>query len=84
MGGQDFPAEARAAYDRVGQLLRAVGLDFDRVVRCTVYLRDLDDFPAANEIFREYFSQDPPARTTVAGVLLVRGRRIEVEVTAAR
>lgn len=83
-GEASFAAEARAAYNKVGRLLRAVGLAFDRVVRCTVYLRDLDDFAAASDVFREYFPTDPPARTTVAGAALVRGRRIEVEVTAAR
>ncbi len=48
-------AETRAMLDNVGRLLRAVGLDYGDVVRCTVYLTDFDDFAAMNAIYREVF-----------------------------
>jgi len=77
-------AETRAALDNVGRLLRAVGLDYSDVVRCTVYLVDFDDFAAMNAVYREYFSADPPTRATVGVARLAVGAQIEIEVTAAR
>jgi 2-iminobutanoate/2-iminopropanoate deaminase len=77
-------AETRATLDNVGRLLRAVGLDYADVVRCTVYLVDFDDFAAMNRVYREYFPTDPPTRATVGVARLAVGARIEIEVTAAR
>lgn len=77
-------AETRATLDNVGTLLRAVGLDYGDVVRCTVYIVDFDDFAAMNAVYREYFPSEPPARATVEVSRLALGARIEIEVTAAR
>jgi 2-iminobutanoate/2-iminopropanoate deaminase len=77
-------AETRAMLDNVGRLLRAVGLDYADVVKCTVYLTDFDEFAAMNAIYREYFPTDPPTRATVAVTRLAVGARIEIEVLAAR
>lgn len=76
--------ETRAMLDNVGRLLNAVGLDYDAVVRCTVYLRDFGDFGAMNAVYREYFPADPPARATVGVTALASDYAIEIEVTAAR
>jgi 2-iminobutanoate/2-iminopropanoate deaminase len=77
-------AETRAMLDNVGRLLRAVDLDYGDVVRCTVYLRDFDDFAAFNAVYSEYFAAEPPARATVGVTALAEDFRIEIEVTAAR
>jgi 2-iminobutanoate/2-iminopropanoate deaminase len=77
-------AETRAMLDNVGRLLTAAGLDYTDVVRCTVYLRDFDDFATMNEVYREYFPTDPPARATVGVTALAADYAIEIEVTAAR
>jgi|SRR5436190_19812884 len=77
-------AETRQMLDNVGALLRAVGLDYADVVRCTVYIVEFDDFFTMNTIYREYFTGDLPARATVQVVRLALGARIEIEVTAAR
>ena len=77
-------AQTRAMLDNVGRLLRAAGLDYADVVRCTVYLRDFDDFAAMNGVYREYFPTDPPARATVGVTALAADFDIEIEVTAAR
>jgi 2-iminobutanoate/2-iminopropanoate deaminase len=77
-------AETRAMLDNVGRLLKAVGLDYIDVVRCTVYLRDFGDFAAMNAVYREYFPTDPPARATVGVTALASDYSIEIEVTAAR
>src|SRR6476659_5224173 len=76
--------ETRAMLDNVGRLLRAVGLDYGDVVRCTVYLRDFTEFAAMNAVYREYFPSDAPARATVGVTALAADYRIEIEVTAAR
>jgi 2-iminobutanoate/2-iminopropanoate deaminase len=77
-------AETRAMLDNVGRLLRAVDLDYGDVVRCTVYLRDFDDFGEMNAVYREYFPTEPPARATVGVTALAEDFRIEIEVLAAR
>lgn len=77
-------AETRAMLDNVGRLLGAVGLGYDDVVKCTVYLTDFEEFAAMNAIYREYFPTDPPVRATVEVGRLAVGARIEIEVLAAR
>ena len=77
-------AETRAMLDNVGRLLRAVGLDYRDVVKCTVYIVDFDEFAAMNAIYREYFPTEPPTRATVEVSRLALGARIEIEVLAAR
>ena len=76
--------ETRAMLDNVGRLLGVVGLDFGDVVRCTVYLRDFDDFAAMNTVYREYFPTEPPTRATVGVTALAADFRVEIEVLAAR
>jgi 2-iminobutanoate/2-iminopropanoate deaminase len=77
-------AETRQTLDNVGTLLRAVGLDYGDVVRCTVYITNFDDFVPMNAVYREYFTGELPVRATVQVVRLALGARIEIEVTAAR
>ncbi|MDQ3128403.1 MAG: Rid family hydrolase [Chloroflexota bacterium] len=77
-------AETRAMLDNVGRLLGAVGLGYDDVVKCTVYLTDFEEFAAMNAIYREYFQTEPPVRATVQVGRLAVGARIEIEVLAAR
>jgi 2-iminobutanoate/2-iminopropanoate deaminase len=77
-------AETRAMLDNVGRLLGTVGLDYRDVVKCTVYLRDFDDFAAMNAVYREYFPTDPPTRAAVGVTALAADFRVEIEVLAAR
>jgi 2-iminobutanoate/2-iminopropanoate deaminase len=76
--------ETRAMLDNVGRLLAAVGLGFEDVVKCTVYLRDFADFAAMNAVYREYFPTEPPTRATVGVTALAADYRVEIEVMAAR
>ena len=73
-----------AMLENVGALLRAAGLDYRDVVKCTVYIVDFDEFAAMNEIYREYFPTEPPTRATVGVSRLALDARIEIEVLAAR
>jgi 2-iminobutanoate/2-iminopropanoate deaminase len=77
-------AETRAMLDNVGRLLRAAGLDYADVVKCTVYLRDFADFAAMNTVYREYFPTEPPTRATVGVTALAADYRVEIEVIATR
>jgi 2-iminobutanoate/2-iminopropanoate deaminase len=77
-------AETRAMLENVGRLLGAVGLTYADVVKCTVYLRDFDDFAAMNVVYREFFPTDQPTRATVGVTALARDYAIEIEVIAAR
>ena len=77
-------AETRAMLENVGRLLRAVGLDYADVVKCTVYLTDIAEFHAMNTVYREFFQADLPTRATVAVTALALGAKVEIEVLAAR
>jgi 2-iminobutanoate/2-iminopropanoate deaminase len=77
-------AETRQMLDNVGRLLEAVGLGHGDVVKATVYLRDFADFGAMNDVYRTYFSTEPPTRATVGVAALAGDFRVEIEVVAAR
>jgi 2-iminobutanoate/2-iminopropanoate deaminase len=77
-------AETRAMLDNVGRLLTAVGLTYADVVKCTVYLRDFDDFAAMNGVYRQFFPDDPPTRATVGVTALAVDYSVEIEVIATR
>jgi len=80
----EFEDEVRAMFERVRAALARVGLDLDSVIRCTVYLTDFATFARMNDVFKQVFADQPPARTTVGVTALARDCRIEVEVTATR
>lgn len=81
-GGME--AEARAMLENVGRLLRAVGLDYRDVVKCTVYITDFADFATMNAVYREFFPTEMPTRATVEVTALALGAKVEIEVMAAR
>jgi len=68
----------------VQAVLRAAGSDLSRVVKTTVFLADMADFTAMNEVYAKSFGTHRPARTTVAAAGLPRGVRVEIDVVATR
>jgi 2-iminobutanoate/2-iminopropanoate deaminase len=78
----DIAAQTRRVLDNVGELLRAAGADFTHVVRTTIFLADLTDFAAVNEIYATYFSEPYPARATVQVARLPRDVRVEIDAIA--
>ncbi|MCM3880697.1 MAG: RidA family protein [Vicinamibacterales bacterium] len=74
--------QARRALQNVGEILKAGGGTFHNVVRTTVYLADLADFPAMNEVYGTFFSAPQPARSTIQAARLPRDARIEIDVIA--
>jgi 2-iminobutanoate/2-iminopropanoate deaminase len=78
----DIEAEVRQALDNLSALLEDVGASLEAVVKTTVFLADIADFPLFNDIYAGYFPSDPPARSTVQVAALPLGARIEVEAIA--
>jgi len=63
-------------------VLKAAGLGLDQVVKTTVFLANMDDFGAMNEVYGRFFSEKPPARATVQAARLPRDARVEIEAIA--
>ena len=78
----DITAQTRRVMDNIKALLEAGGADFSHVVRTTVFMVDLGEFAAMNEIYASYFSAPYPARSTVQVVKLPRDVRVEIDVIA--
>ena len=66
----------------LSRVLEAAGSGLDRVVKTTVFLADMGEFAAMNEVYGKFFSDAPPARATVAAAGLPRGARVEIEAIA--
>lgn len=76
-------AETRQVLTNIKEVLERNGSDMDHVVKCTVILSDIDDFSAMNSVYRTFFKDNKPARTTFAADL-VPGAKIEIEVVAVK
>ena len=79
----DAAVHARRAMDNLGALLKAAGLSFANVVRTTVFLADMNDFAAVNEVYASYFGDPKPARVTVQAAKLPREARVEIDAIAS-
>jgi 2-iminobutanoate/2-iminopropanoate deaminase len=78
----DIAAQAEQVMRNLSALLRAAEAGFERVVRTTVYLADMNDFAAMNEVYSRYIVDPPPARATVQVARLPRDVKIEVDAIA--
>ena len=74
--------QTRQVFSNLRVILQKEGLDFSHVVKATVYLQDLEDFAAMNQIYGEFFPTDPPARACVQVARLPRDVSIEIEMIA--
>ena len=85
--GAIIDGDIKAHTDRVmrnlAAILDAAGASMDHVVRCTVYLADMNDFAAMNDVYGSYFSQPAPARATIQAVRLPKDARVEIDVIAS-
>lgn len=79
----DIRAETRQVMENIGALLGAAGLGFSSVVRTTVFLADMNDFAAMNDVYGTYFGQPYPARATVQVSRLPRDARVEIDAIAS-
>ena len=78
----DIQAQTRQVLENVKAVLKAAGAGLGNVVKTTVFLLDMNDFAAMNEIYAEYFPQNPPARSAVEVARLPKDVKIEVECVA--
>lgn len=78
----DVAAQTHRVFRNLKAILEAAGTSLDRVVRATVYLADMADFAAMNEVYATYFSSPAPARATIQAARLPRDARIEIDVIA--
>src|SRR6476661_2867113 len=78
----DIAQQTRRVFENLGAILEAAGLSFDAVVRTTVYLLDMNEFAAMNEVYATFFSAPAPARATVQVSRLPRDARVEIDAVA--
>jgi len=78
----DITAQTRRVFENIGALLTAGGRSFADVARTTVFLADMNDFAAMNEVYGQYFSEPYPARATVQVARLPKDARVEIDVIA--
>ncbi len=77
-------SQTRQVMNNIRAILSSAGSDFSRVLKCTVYLSDMQDFTTFNAVYAEFFGEVPPARSTVQVSRLPRDSKLEVDVIAYR
>jgi reactive intermediate/imine deaminase len=77
-------AETRAAMNNIRDVLGRAGSSMDRVVKCTVFIADMSEWPAMNEVYVTYFTGPPPARSAAGANGLALGAKVEIECIAAQ
>jgi 2-iminobutanoate/2-iminopropanoate deaminase len=75
-------AQTERVLENLKGILQAAGSSLDRAVRATVFLADMNDFAAMNEVYARYFQSQPPARSTVQAARLPRDVRVEIDLIA--
>jgi len=78
----DVSAQTDRVLKNLAAILQASGSSLEKVLRCTVFLKDMEDFAAMNEVYGRYFKQAPPARSTVEVARLPKDVLVEIDVIA--
>ena len=78
----DVESETRQVMENLKAVLVSAGSSLDRVLKTTIFLKNIDDFVKVNEIYGSYFSEIPPARSTVQAVNLPKDVRVEIDCIA--
>jgi 2-iminobutanoate/2-iminopropanoate deaminase len=82
MAGADIKQQTERTLENVRGILEAAGSSMHQVVKTTVFLKDMNDFAAMNEVYGKYFTLSPPARSTVQVARLPKDALVEIEVIA--
>jgi len=80
----DARSETKRVFENIQAILVAAGSSLEQVVKCNVYLRDINDFAAMNEVYKTYFTPPFPARTTIQAGALPGGIGVEIECIARK
>lgn len=78
----DIAAQTERVLRNLSEVLEAAGSGLGKVVRCTVFLKDMNDFAAMNQVYGKYFSSTPPARSTVEVARMPKDVLVEIDVIA--
>ena len=76
--------ETERVLDNLGAVLQAASMNYENVVRCEVFLTDVNDYAQVNEVYARYFNESPPARQAVQVAALPRNARVEISCIAVR
>ena len=79
----DVARQTARVMENLKAIVEAAGSSLDRAVKATVYLKDMNDFAAMNEVYGRYFPANPPARSTVEAARLPRDVRVEIDLIVA-
>ena len=80
----DVVVQTHRVMDNIGAMLNDVGLGYADIAKTTIFLADMGDYPAVNEVYATYFDSEPPARSAIQAGALPGGFMVEIEVVAAR
>ncbi len=80
--GQGIAEQTRQCLDNLKAVLEAAGSGLAQVVKATVFIKDMNEFDAMNQVFRQYFAEKPPARACVEVARLPRDAKVEIEAIA--
>ena len=78
----DVQTQAKQVMENIGAVLAAAGAHYRDICKTTIFLTNMSDFGAVNEVYSQYFTQDPPARSTVQVSALPKNALVEIEVIA--
>ncbi|MBT3754714.1 MAG: RidA family protein [Candidatus Cloacimonetes bacterium] len=81
---EDIKEQTKQVFLNLGAILIEAGLDFENIVKATVYLADMKDFAAMNEVYSSFFTKDFPARAAFQVVALPMGAKVEIEAIAMK
>lgn len=81
---EEVKAQTKQVMENVGHVLTAAGLDYTHIVKTTIFISDMNDFPNINEVYGSYFSGKLPARSCVEVSRLPKDVKVEIEVVASK
>jgi 2-iminobutanoate/2-iminopropanoate deaminase len=81
--GEDAETQAKQVMNNLGEVLSAAGSDFSKVIKCSIFLDSMDDFGVVNEVYGAFFTENPPARETVAVQTLPKNVLVEISCVAS-
>lgn len=80
----DIVAETLKVMENIGHILKVAGMDYSNIVKCGIFLKNMDDFAVVNEVYGRFFQIDPPARETVQVARLPKDVNVEISAVAVK
>jgi 2-iminobutanoate/2-iminopropanoate deaminase len=80
----DIEAETKQVMENISHILKSAGMDFGNIVKSSIFLKDMNNFPKVNEIYGQFFQQQPPARETVEVSRLPKDVNVEISCIAVK